>query len=692
MLIGFRIRLRGAGFAALCALLAFSQGAVFQTVASAQSFVIGPGVSVSTEQALADGQTGVVEAGGEIDTTGSPGDNGVSGGDATTVLNAGRIAGFVDGVSLGDDALVHNSGVITSLFDDAIELASGRVVNSGALSGAFGVFVFDGAADIRNSGEIDAADIAILLEGDGPNFVLNSGAVRGGDDGVLTDSSLASTILNYGLISGDDGIDIEGAGDTTIVNAGAIIGTDDGIDDDGDGRQVVVNSGLIATTGAGLDENALDLGGGDDVLILQPGSEIVGGVEFGAGDDRLEVTGGLNAALALDNENGLNNFLPETVALNGLPGVFSADERTFATVDPTAFLAVEDMFGDVTGALSRSLAGRETQASGGATAVALSQAIAFALDGPPPQNGAPATTVLSGPGEIEGRTQRGGASALGGKVWADAFGGLRSRSADGVINASDSYWAGAMVGADFFHIGAFSGGGFLGVMGGSVESRTGDDERMHRIDLLGPAIGLYGSAPMGDAALDLALMGGANFYASDRTVAGPAGRESAKGDFTGLWIAPEATLSTSYPLGPDLYLRPSANVGYAGMFLDGFTEQGSSANVTVDARQVHLLRARLQASLLWRSVSEDGLATQIEPRLGVRGYLNAGDDASGVLLAQAIDLDPKDEEGRLTGFAGLRVGVARSDSALAFFDLEGGYGAEGSASGAFGLGLRLALP
>jgi len=49
-------------------------------------------------------------------------------------------------------------------------------------------------------------------------------------------------------------------------------------------------------------------------------------------------------------------------------------------------------------------------------------------------------------------------------------------------------------------------------------------------------------------------------------------------------------------------IEASASLRYAGLFLDGFTETGSPANLTVDDREVHLAVARavLSAPLLER--------------------------------------------------------------------------------------------
>lgn len=82
----------------------------------------------------------------------------------------------------------------------------------------------------------------------------------------------------------DDGSDGSGLAATTLENHGTIEGLNGfGVKFVGEFADTVINAGLISASN-GL---ALDLGGGDDNLILRNGSRFVGVVDGGSGYDRL---------------------------------------------------------------------------------------------------------------------------------------------------------------------------------------------------------------------------------------------------------------------------------------------------------------------------------------------------------------------------------------------------------------------
>lgn len=167
--------------------------------------------------------------------------------DGLTVINRGLIDTVDESIEGGDDALIENRGfgVIDSEEDDAIQIGEGEIFNA------------------RNA--------VITSEG---------------GDGIDID---AGVVINRGLIettaTGEAGIDVDGGpGDLEIVNSGTIAGAFGILTDDANtGEQVVFNSGTISA----FDGAALYLGDGDDSLLMQRGSEIIGDADFGSGDDVL---------------------------------------------------------------------------------------------------------------------------------------------------------------------------------------------------------------------------------------------------------------------------------------------------------------------------------------------------------------------------------------------------------------------
>lgn len=225
-------------------------------------------------------------------TVTSTGDHAVQGDNDVTVINNGTITGGSgdDGVNIDDNGRIENSGTISG-GDDGVQVESnGTVIN-------------------HETGVITATDEGV--NANQPNaYVENHGIIEAGDDAINAGTN--ATIVNTGRITstGDqDGIDLD---DGTVTNSGLIesLGAEDGIDfDPSTAASLVTNTGTIrgniaintdvADTGAqtivnsgsliGRSGTALNLGDGNDTLILDDGSRISGLIEMGGGSDALVV-------------------------------------------------------------------------------------------------------------------------------------------------------------------------------------------------------------------------------------------------------------------------------------------------------------------------------------------------------------------------------------------------------------------
>jgi len=225
-------------------------------------------------------------------TVTSTGDHAVQGDNDVTVINNGTISGGSgdDGVNIDDNGRIENSGTISG-GDDGVQVESnGTVIN-------------------HETGVITATDEGV--NANQPNaYVENHGIIEAGDDAINAGTN--ATIVNTGRITstGDqDGIDLD---DGTVTNSGLIesLGAEDGIDfDPSTAASLVTNTGTIrgsiaintdvADTGAqtivnsgsliGRSGTALNLGDGNDTLILDDGSRISGLIEMGGGSDALVV-------------------------------------------------------------------------------------------------------------------------------------------------------------------------------------------------------------------------------------------------------------------------------------------------------------------------------------------------------------------------------------------------------------------
>lgn len=205
---------------------------------------------------------------------------------------------------------------------------------------AAGIVAGDGGNSITNDGSIlvtAAPDVVVDARRSGAEYAART---EGDPNAGITVSSQATAI----------GIQT-GAGDDTIINNGEIVveamdlatgcavgscsipaGSTDttsatGIST-GDGDDTVINNGLVAARtyddGTPASAAGIDTGAGDDVLTLGDGSEVIGTVALGEGDDTLTLTG-----TAQVHDGGGTNFdLPggngtDTLVLQGAGAIAS---------------------------------------------------------------------------------------------------------------------------------------------------------------------------------------------------------------------------------------------------------------------------------------------------------------------------------------------------------------------------------
>jgi hypothetical protein len=225
--------------------------------------------------------------GGSVTSTG---DHAVQGDNDVTVINNGTISGGDDGVNIDDDGRIENSGTISG-GDDGVQVESnGTVINraSGIITATDeGVNANQPNAVIENHGIIEAGDDAVNA---GTNATItNSGRITstGDQDGIDLDDG---SVTNSGLIESlgnEDGIDFDPSTEASrVTNSGTIRGAIAINTDPSDtGSQTVVNSGVLI----GRSGIALNLGDGDDTVILNRGSKMTGAIEMGGGADTLEV-------------------------------------------------------------------------------------------------------------------------------------------------------------------------------------------------------------------------------------------------------------------------------------------------------------------------------------------------------------------------------------------------------------------
>ncbi|QKV17899.1 autotransporter outer membrane beta-barrel domain-containing protein [Oricola thermophila] len=638
---------------------------------------------LSAEGIWSDGANAAIDNSGVIETSGDIAEGIDSSGANATVSNSGTIStsGYnADGIwSHGANAVVLNSGTIATSGDwamgiyhfgaDSVVLNSGTIETSG-ISG-YGIRSSGADAEIENSGAIETSGLysdgiwshganavignfgtirtsGLSAEGiwsDGANAAIdNSGVIEtSGDSAEGIDSSGANaTVSNSGTIStsGDnaDGIWSHGA-NAVVLNSGAVETSGDlayGILSEA-ADATIGNTGTIVVTGAGAagvlstadgatvtnsgtiaseQDNALELQGSNATVNLLAGSVIRGGIEFGQpGTATLNIGPGLNTALTVTG-------MPATVDAGGRPLVVSGG--VVAVVDPVGFAAAPSMIAGATGALANSL---DRRMRGPVSSSAPSFVTSY--------------FPVAGGGE--------GASAAG--WWGDVFGGVSSRSASGNEAGYGQLHGGAVVGFDR----EVSASTRAGLFAGGLAGRFAEDNDATVVDMAGIFGGAYARHDAGAFFADLSVTGGVTFNDSDRQVLNnlaPGGIETATASYSGVFASPSLTVGRNYEVAGATF-TPSLRARYAGIYLDGYTETGSAAALTVDSRVHHVfdLRAQVETALVDRDDAGD--MQRVSLRAGVDGIFHRGDDVDADLLGTGISFASGTDEDVARGFVGV---------------------------------------
>jgi outer membrane autotransporter protein len=235
-------------------------------------------IGVNAGNTITNGATGVIA------TTGAYNDGIAANGNNNTLVNNGKIT----------TAGANSYGMTAAWGQSNLGASGNTLVNTGTVStsgsNARAASLLGGSGTIRNSGTLMSSgrdSPAVYMQGNNDTLI-NSGTVRttgtasssGSVDAVVSNtlgSSFVATITNQagGAIISNNGIGVRSTnGNTTITNAGLIQG------------------------GSGT---AIKNGSGNDALILQTGSQIIGTADGGGGANTVQLQGSGTASNAFVN-------------------------------------------------------------------------------------------------------------------------------------------------------------------------------------------------------------------------------------------------------------------------------------------------------------------------------------------------------------------------------------------------------
>lgn len=567
-------------------------------------------------------------------TIGSPNANaGVLGITAADVSNSGVIAGNGWGITSNGDITLSNSG---SIIADNIAVSGMKAVtvrNSGTIVGGF-AGIAGGDAAVENSGTIVGTyDIGIY----GTNAIVrNSGSISGGTTAIYAEGT--ASVTNSGTITGGwYGIASGGAAD--ITNSGTIIG--------GRGKAIWLNAGGVAAS---------------DRLTVLPGARFGGLVDFGGGADR--VSFGLGSWIL-----NVANFDAgqSTVTTAGSPYVVTPSRIVVA--DVSGFGAMNRAMMDITGWISSVLPETpafETPPGGGAT-----HAFAAIAPASPPMD---AVEVAGGPLAYAPSPAFKSAAVTdrdGNTVWTKAFGGRRDQQGDAVFIGNVTVGYGGAFGYERRITPDTRFGAFIGA---STNATHFDLDAGH-IDTDAVFGGIYGRRFFGASFLDIALIGGKLDNESWRNIGGGLAFETARASYGGWFVNPSLAVGHRLAFDSGTSITPTLKLRYVAARFDGYSESGSSANLSAADRNVQGLEERAEVSLAkagW--IGDSRLVLRVSG--GALAQQRTGDSAVNViLLGQSFVAATPDKASVLGLFAGAgfdwhfgRVALFASGEAIAMSD------------------------
>lgn len=521
-------------------------------------------------------------------------DNGNGAFSVGSFTNSGTISGVGNGINAhGGFGSFNNSGTITTMLWQAVrsEGAVGAFTNSGTISSeqdhaigftdTVGTFTnsgtilspqgrgvaFDGlVTSFNNSGTIDSFQNGASFGGGLVNGV-NSGTIisraANGEIGVRIDEP-GGTFTNTGTIEGPAAVAyiLNTTGPSTLVNSGTLRGTDGG---------------------------AVWFDNGDDLLRLETGSQIFGDIGFGGGDDTVDVSGFSGNTLLRVYD--LENVVPGDRLVH-----FDEPNNLLAVIEPAgvtqpAQLATTGLAGQVNNILGPVLNSVGTEGADpveplGYMPVALQTAADLAIVEPP-----------AGP-----------------RIWTTAIGGGSTDS--NPVNISSLY--GALVAGTHAELaGDTTLGGLVGVGRGRVDVGSGN----HIVDSTTGIAGLYGRHTAGIVDLDFSLLAGVSGHQSSRQVVALGGLETARADYASWFVAPALGVAIPVLQTDTGEVDLVGRVSYVGGNVAGYTETGSSLNLTVGNQAIGLLDARLG---LDGTFDVDGSNTILNANAGLFAQSNLG--------------------------------------------------------------------
>lgn len=557
-----------------------------------------------------------------------------------TVLQSAdiNVGGALDAIFLDDNTSVTNNGTIIA-DDDGVDAGNNlKLINNGTITAASDGILVNSIATLTNNGSIHGDGDGITVAGI-ITLLTNNGTISGGDDG-----------FNVGTIN-------------ALSNNGSIRGGDDGIAVGN--LTALTNSGTVSGGTYAIRE----FGAADTTLTLNAGSVLIGRVDLGGGSNTLNIGAGLSLNSTFESNGGatlvtLGTTAGHLVALVPVPGGGANNDVEVVAVDPSAFANFDDALAALTAGVGGVVQGRQS-------ALRSDPSLGFAS-----RYAAAQETSLAAFSDLD---LDAAPHLHPNRFWIEGFGAYREDESDRVGSTFESLTGGLVAGVDV-PLDALTS---VGAMAGFAASTSQNEIDTQETDTRSYYAGVYALTEALGLAWDASLTVGHTSYDAERITANnlvASGLETARADFGGWFINPQVTATNSIPTGFTSTtmgfglraVQQSLTLSYAGLFLDDYTETGTTNPLTLDARALHLASARAALALPFEAIHADGALTTLRLIGGIEARTQFGDDrVSGRLLGQTVATTLDDDDATFGGFLGLSGEYQTTSGLTAYANAEG---------------------
>ena len=190
----------------------------------------------------------------------------------------------------------------------------------------------------------------------------------------------------------------------------------------------------------------------------------------------------------------------------------------------------------------------------------------------------------------------------------------------------------------------------------------------HEIDADSLVAGLYSQFETHDLIVGVNLQAGHIHFDSARMIANTtvaSGVETANASYNSFYFAPHVNFSKEIIRKDGISLIPSLSLGYTGLYVDGYSETGSTANASIASRSIHQLQARAKLGARFDWVSDNDVGYVFMPYAGLEGRIASGDidQVTGTLAGTNITFNPGGDKNIGAAFAGLNINAKLSKTA-----------------------------